>query len=152
MKYIKSWTENIIIVVIISIIIEMILPNSSSKKYVKVVSGLYLLYVIINPILNINVDSKLNEFENLLVANETVQTSSNSGIAESYISSLQISIKSQIEAIGYQVQNLEIEANSDYSDIEKIEVDMKSTNFDENKIREIILANFEIDSQKIDIK
>lgn len=35
---IKTWTENIIIVVIISIIIEMILPDGSNKKYVKVVS------------------------------------------------------------------------------------------------------------------
>lgn len=38
MESIKNWTENIIIVVIISIIIEMILPDGNSKKYVKVVS------------------------------------------------------------------------------------------------------------------
>lgn len=38
MEAIKSWSENIIIVVIISIIIEMILPDGNSKKYVKVVS------------------------------------------------------------------------------------------------------------------
>ena len=43
MGAIKLWAENIIIVVIISIIIEMILPEGNSKKYVKVVSGLYLL-------------------------------------------------------------------------------------------------------------
>ena len=35
---IKAWVENIIIVVIISIIIEMILPEGNNKKYVKVVS------------------------------------------------------------------------------------------------------------------
>ena len=40
MEAIKSWSENIIIVVIISIIIEMILPDGKSKKYVKVVSRL----------------------------------------------------------------------------------------------------------------
>ena len=40
MEAIKSWSENIIIVVIISIIIEMILPDGNSKKYVKVVSRL----------------------------------------------------------------------------------------------------------------
>lgn len=38
MSSIKSWSENIIIVVIIAIIIEMILPEGNSKKYVKVVS------------------------------------------------------------------------------------------------------------------
>ena len=35
---VKTWVENIIIVVIISIIIEMILPEGNNKKYVKVVS------------------------------------------------------------------------------------------------------------------
>ena len=41
---VKTWVENIIIVVIISIIIEMILPEGNNKKYVKVISR--TLYIV----------------------------------------------------------------------------------------------------------
>ena len=53
-EWIKNWTEGIIIAVIISIIIEMLVPEGKNKKYVKVVSGIYILYTIINPFLDDN--------------------------------------------------------------------------------------------------
>ena len=54
----KLWTSDIIIAVVISIIIEMIIPDGNNKKYVKVVSGLYILFVILNPFLDVK--NKLN--------------------------------------------------------------------------------------------
>ena len=96
MGAIKLWAENIIIVVIISIIIEMILPEGNSKKYVKVVRGVYLLYVIINPILNIDLNLDVNEITNSIVGNETVLTSS-TDVKNSYIAGLEITLKEQIE-------------------------------------------------------
>ena len=38
-EFLSSWAQGIIVAVIIATLIEMILPNSSSKKYVKVVIG-----------------------------------------------------------------------------------------------------------------
>lgn len=99
MSAVKTWSENIIIVVIITIIIEMIMPDGNSKKYVKVVSGLYLLYVIINPILGIDFELDVNEYANSIIGNETIETSSSTDIAETYISGLEASIKTQIEGI-----------------------------------------------------
>ena len=124
---IKSWVENIIIVVIISIIIEMILPDGSSKKYVKVVSGLYILYVIVNPILGIGDTINLNNIMNIISETETVETYSENDIADTYILSLQSSLKSQIEELGYDVIDVEIKINSDYSDISSINIKMKDT-------------------------
>ena len=46
----SSWARGIVIAVVVSTIIEMILPNGSSKKYVKSVIGIYILFVIISPV------------------------------------------------------------------------------------------------------
>lgn len=93
----KTWTQNIIIAVIISIIIEMILPNGNNKKYVKVVSGLYILYIIVNPILKLDNKISLNEITNKILDNKTVQTVSETDISTTYILSLQNALKNQLE-------------------------------------------------------
>ena len=49
---ISLWAEHVIIAVIIGTIIEMILPNGNSKKYIKTIICIYILYVIISPIIS----------------------------------------------------------------------------------------------------
>lgn len=149
MEKVKLWTENIIIVVIISIIIEMIMPEGNSKKYVKVVSGIYLLYVIINPILSLNLDDFNNVAESL-IGNETIEISSQTeSVAETYVLSLESSIKSQIEELGYSVESVTITLTSDYSDFESVIIKMQSSEYDENSVKQVVLNNFDIDSGKI---
>ena len=50
--WISNWAETIIIAVIIATIIEMILPEGSSKKYVKVIIGVYILFTIVSPVIS----------------------------------------------------------------------------------------------------
>ena len=49
----REWCEGIIIAIIISIIIEMLIPDNKSKKYVKVIIGIYIMFVSLNPLLKI---------------------------------------------------------------------------------------------------
>ena len=70
-NFISSWAEQIIIVVVITTIIEMILPNSKNKKYVQMIIGIYILFTIIYPL--INKFTKLNI--NTLIENTTKQMS-----------------------------------------------------------------------------
>ena len=49
-NWISLWIQGIVIAVIISTIIEMVLPNSNTKKYIRTVIGAYLVFVIISPI------------------------------------------------------------------------------------------------------
>ena len=49
----KKWCESILVVVIITTIIEMLIPEGNSKKYIKVVIALFLLFTIIEPFLKI---------------------------------------------------------------------------------------------------
>lgn len=50
---ISTWAEQVIIAVIIATIIELILPNGNSKKYIKIVIGVYILYTITFPIIKL---------------------------------------------------------------------------------------------------
>lgn len=148
----KMWTQNIIIAVVISIIIEMILPDGNNKKYVKVVSGLYILYMIVNPILGLNENINLNEITELIIDENVVQTVSSSDISKTYIVSLQDALKAQIENLGYKVDNVSIIITSDYSDIVSINIKMRPiVNYDVNKVIEVVQKNYEIEKDKINI-
>ena len=50
-EFISSWAQGIVVAVIIATIIEMIAPEGHSKKYIKVVIGVYILFQIVSPIL-----------------------------------------------------------------------------------------------------
>ena len=53
-EFFKVWTEGIIVVVFLSIIVEFLLHESKYKKIVNIVTNIYLIFVILNPILNID--------------------------------------------------------------------------------------------------
>ena len=59
-EFIKTWVNQIIVAVIISTIIEMILPNGNNKKYIKMIIGLYVLFTIIQPIITKLTGKNLN--------------------------------------------------------------------------------------------
>ena len=61
---IKRWCEGIIVAIILCIIIESLIPNGNSKKYIRVVIGIYIMYVSLNPLLNLlNYDFDFKIFE-----------------------------------------------------------------------------------------
>ena len=49
-SFLRTWANQIIVALIIATIFEMILPNGNSKKYVKMVIGLYVLFTMIQPV------------------------------------------------------------------------------------------------------
>lgn len=52
-ELLKGWILNIVVVMILIIFVEIIIPSDKFKKYVKLVTGLVLMIVIINPIVTI---------------------------------------------------------------------------------------------------
>lgn len=63
--FLRTWCEQIIISVFISIIVEMLIPAGNIKKYVKVVVGVYIMFVILDPIIS-NIENLGNiDFENI---------------------------------------------------------------------------------------
>ncbi|MBF8982656.1 stage III sporulation protein AF [Lutibacter sp. B2] len=64
--FLKDWIKNIVILIIFITMLELLLPNSSMKKYVNMVVGLLLIIVILNPlvlIVNKNIDIENEVFK-----------------------------------------------------------------------------------------
>lgn len=49
MEFISNWVKNIVYIIIFIVFLEIILPNNSMRKYVKVVAGLLVMVVILTP-------------------------------------------------------------------------------------------------------
>jgi stage III sporulation protein AF len=52
-SFLTEWITNIIVFILLAIVIDLLLPNSSMQKYAKMVISLLLIIVIINPIFKI---------------------------------------------------------------------------------------------------
>lgn len=131
---ITDWAKNICLAVILISILEMLLPNNKTKKYVKMVMGIYLLFNIISPIITNKEAFSLSDFDiNNYVGNETLQTSSaevnqdsmDKRIQEIYIDELEKDIKSKLENKGYKVNSCKVKAEFE--------------NYEEGNISEIVL-------------
>lgn len=128
----------------------MILPDGKNKKYAEVVSGLYILYVILNPILNIDKNVSIIDIKSTIAGVSSGSYVSQDDIAKSYILGLQNDLKEKIEKLGYEPDYIQFYITPDYSTIAKIEVKMKmGTQYDSEKIINLILENFNIDKENI---
>jgi len=72
-NFLSSWVKNLCLALIVVSILEMLLPNNKTKKYIKMVMGLYVLFSIIAPFVE-NKDELKVDVENLY-GQYTVQTS-----------------------------------------------------------------------------
>lgn len=161
---IREWCEGIIIAVIISIIIEMIIPDGKNKKYIKVIIGVYIMFVSLSPLLEVlQYDFKFDE----ILDYNTVEVSQNidNNIKDFYISGIEGTLKTEIEDLGYKVESVKVYTDINYENIEKIElkIDGRSGQISpivigENKeekyddILELININYSVDSQNIIFK
>lgn len=143
---IKNWCEGIIIAIIISIIVELLLPNGNNKKYVKVVSGIYIMFVILNPILEM-LKYDIN-FENMFNFGETQQVTQtmSQDIKDIYVVGIKESIKQDIEKLGYNVEILEILLDSNYENIEKIELKVELKEYKVKAVEKVEIGKDETDS------
>lgn len=130
--FLSSWVKNLALALIIVSILEMILPNNKTKKYVKMIMGLYILFSIISPFIEnstkLNFDNlDLNQYieETQIKTNkvdEVNQTSMDNRLNQLYNEELEKDIKQKIEEKGYEVEKCKVTAHisQDDSGIEKI--------------------------------
>lgn len=157
--FLSNWAQGIIVAVIIATIIEMILPNGSSKKYVKVVVGIYILFAIISPIItkfssnnfNINdiLDTKAYE-EQMAKSDEDIskkiEENNNRTIKDIYQSNLESDIKAKLKDKGYEVLNTYIQIRDDENytiEFISLSLDKKETE-ESNQVRNIEIEEVNI--------
>lgn len=141
MNFLNSWLQGIIVAVVIATIIDMIMPNGNSRKYVKVVLGIYVVFNIIAPIVNkfAGEDLKVSSFTNIEGAIKEMDTyntsSSNINISKSneenikqlYIANLKQDIKAKLEGKNYDIDRVNITLeNSENYELKEIEVYINS--------------------------
>lgn len=163
---IRQWCEGIIVAVIISIIIEMIVPEGKNKKYIKVIIGIYIMFVSLSPLLELlEYDFK---FDDIFTFDSSVEVSKNldSSIKDVYVLAIEENIKLELENLGYNICFVNVYTDINYENIEKIELKVngkkgniepiiigESRNQEEYKdIIEFIKNNYFIDSEAIIFK
>lgn len=127
-EWISGWAQGMIVAVIIATIIEMLLPEGNSKKYIKVVVGIYILFTIVSPVITkiTNKEFKLSDIIDLDEYIEAassdntyneLEKSNNENIKEVYIASLKSDIEGKIANKGYNADSIEVEVqdNDEYT-------------------------------------
>ncbi len=143
-SFISSWTQGIIVSVIIASIIEMILPDGNCQKYVKVVIGVFILFSIVSPVINkftkkeINISSivdveKYSDAKQVSSTNLEVNTSLN--IKQMYETNLKVDIKNKIESKGFKVKDITINISDDEYKIEKIDIGIMGEINEESEVK-----------------
>lgn len=122
---ITKWASGIIIAVIIATIIEMILPEGSSKKYIKVVIGVYILFTIISPVVSkftgktvavsdiIDLNQYIDDLKKKEKTQNLLQEDNTASIRDIYIGNLKSDIQNKLKGKGYTVKSIALDVGYD---------------------------------------
>ena len=144
-NFLSLWVKNLSLALIVVSILEMLLPNNKTKKYIKMVMGLYILFSIIAPfvnnsnVLNFNIEDVYSDYSKEILSTsatsttgEVNQTSMDDTLNQLYKEQLESDITQKIEEKGYDVRKCKVDAHISESDIgiESIilEIDGKNDN------------------------
>lgn len=163
-EWLNEWAQGIIVAVIIATIIELILPKGNSKKYVKVIIGMYILFTIISPViskvkgneLNVNEILDTKKFEKELEKSnskisEKLESNNSRSIKDIYVSNLTTDIKNKLKEKGYNVVSSSINVKDDKNytieeinlDVNKIENEQADNQENEQEVNKIESINIE---------
>ena len=156
-EFLSSWAQGIIVAVIIATLIEMILPNSSSKKYVKVVIGMYILFTIVSPIIkklggkDINLNTiNIEKYEQQISKSDNTisrkfEDNNTRSIKDIYVSNLKADISAKLKEKGYEIDTSDIQIKDDENYmIEKITLKLIKMEQKQGKNKEIVINTVEI--------
>ncbi|ATH92341.1 stage III sporulation protein AF [Bacillus glycinifermentans] len=123
MAFLTEWLTNIILFILLAIIIDMLLPNSSMQKYAKMVISLLLIVVILNPIFTLfradpdaiieqltkNGQVRPEEIKNQLNSEKKeIQASQQAYILEQMAAQLKKSAEERLSHDNYKIAQVEI--------------------------------------------
>lgn len=142
-EFISDWAKSLGLAIIIVSILEMLLPNNKTKKYIKVILGIYILFNIISPFIKNKEIFDLNEidleaYSSTQQSNEEVdQTSMDKRIIDLYEKELEKDIKDKLTKKGYIISNCRVTAKIGNKDedthITKIKLQIKSKSEEESQ-------------------
>ena len=133
--FLSTWAKSLGLSIIVISILEMILPNNKTKKYVRMIFGIYIIFNIISPFIKnkdiLDVSTyDFNEYGNYTTnQNSSNESSMNTKIEEIYIEELEKDITEKINELGYNVTTCNVYATlsskNEESYIEQIELNVE---------------------------
>ena len=135
-EFLSSWAKGLGVVIVIVSVLEMLLPNNKTKKYIKMVMGVFILFNIISPFINANDLKNLNEIDASKYVNENnknyvEQKSMDERLEELYIEEIEKDIIKKVEKKGYKVSMCKVDAkitkNEEETGITKIKLKVEKT-------------------------
>lgn len=146
----------------------MILPEGNSKKYIKVVIGIYVLFTIVSPVITklsgkeikvseiLDLNEYIQEVEASSKMQESVENENAGNITSIYVNGIKEDMKAKIEAKGYVVNNIELRiGNYDTYEIAEVKLDIVTNKNsyqenDSNKTNEVEQVQ-QVEKVKVDI-
>lgn len=164
----SGWVKNLSLALIIVSILEMILPNNKTKKYIKLVMGIYILFTIIAPFVENNTQFNLEKvnwdfYEKTIqeTSTEVNQTSMDIRLNQIFKEQVEKDIINKLKEKGYELESCKINAkisqgSENNNIIEKITIKVKhkisNRNLEvENSVENKIVTEIE-KIKKVEIK
>lgn len=131
-EFLSSWAKNLGVTIVLVSIFEMLLPNNKTKKYIRAVLGVFVLFNIISPFINNKEKLSMSsiDLENYTIneKSEVNQSSMDDRIQKLYEDQLEKDIKNKLNEKGYNVTSCKVKANiaeNEKSTITKIKLEVE---------------------------
>lgn len=162
-NYISSWAEQVIIAVIIATILEMILPKGNSKKYIKTMIGIYILYTVISPAITLatgkNLTIDYSEYEKYFnntkeyqALEKDFENITEKSIQIAYKEEIKKQIQKDIEEMGLYLENIDLETNLENGEIIKVSLIIIHKETEDKANNNIQINKIEIGEKKKETK
>ena len=150
--FLSSWAKSLGLTIVIVSILEMLIPNSKLKKYIRLVMGLYVVFTIISPfienkeVFNLsNID--MEQFQTNQETEKIDQTSMDERIEKLYEQEIEKDITEKLDEKGYVISKCKVNAkigddNND-SKINKIEINIKNKEANNNSLEEKMVTEIQ---------
>lgn len=139
MAYLEGWVSQLILIVLFAVILELLLPSGSFRKYVKFVIGLVLIVALLDPVIRLfhmdpaeliqglNVQQEYGNIQNeTVVQKKEIEKAQEAYIQEQVAVQLKKRVEEGLnEQYGMQINDLEVSARLDDNQepaLQKIEV------------------------------
>lgn len=140
----RLWCENLIVATILVMIIEMVLPDGTNKKYIKVIIGIYLMFIVFDPLISL----VNNDFSNISFSyEEEIETSASlydDVIKNVYVSGIENTLECDLNAFNSKIELLGILFDERYENILKIEIRLNGEIINEDELINIICRKYNV--------
>lgn len=151
MENLNNWCESLIISVILVLLIELLVENNKNKKYIQVITGIFIMFVTLNPFIEL---LNNNDFDTDFLKIEKVSAKpyeENELFENVYIDYTLERIKNVLDSYNLKVLDLDFKLDESKENLEKIEViikkDMAKESEDfvsEEKVKNLIKEELDI--------